>query len=64
MTHHIFGLYFRKFGSFEELYDYVKATGRTFLKGIIVKLSGVHDDSHYIAAIADEVNQGFYVGGD
>ena len=24
MTHHIFGLYFRKFGSFEELYDYVK----------------------------------------
>lgn len=47
-----------------KLYDYVKATGRTFLKGIIVKLSGVHDDSHYIAAIADEVNQGFYVGGD
>ena len=24
MIHHIFGLYFRKFGSFEELYDYVK----------------------------------------
>ena len=47
-----------------KLYDYVKATGRTFLKGIIVKLSGVNDDSHYIAAIADEVNQGFYVGGD
>lgn len=47
-----------------KLYDYVKATGRTFLKGIIVKLSGVNDDSHYIASIADEVNQGFYVGGD
>ena len=47
-----------------KLYDYVKATGRTFLKGIIVRLSGVNDDSHYIAAIADEVNQGFYVGGD
>ena len=24
MIHHIFGLYFRKFGSFEELYDYVE----------------------------------------
>ena len=44
-----------------KLYDYVKATGRTFLKGIIVKLSGVNDDSHYIASIADEVNQGFYI---
>ena len=47
-----------------KLYDYVKATGRTFLKGIIIKLSGVTDDSHYISSIADEVNQGFYVGGD
>lgn len=44
-----------------KLYDYVKATGRTFLKGIIVRLSGVNDDSHYVAAIADEVNQGFYI---
>lgn len=44
-----------------KLYDYVKATGRTFLKGIIVRLSGVNDDSHYIASIADEVNQGFYI---
>lgn len=47
-----------------KLYDYVKATGRTFLKGIIIKLSGVNDDSHYISSIADEVNQGFYVGGN
>lgn len=44
-----------------KLYDYVKATGRTFLKGIIVRLSAVNDDSHYIASIADEVNQGFYI---
>lgn len=44
-----------------KLYDYVKATGRTFLKGIIVRLSGVTDDSHYLASIADEVNQGFYI---
>lgn len=44
-----------------KLYDYVKATGRTFLKGIIVRLTGVSDDSHYVAAIADEVNQGFYI---
>lgn len=43
------------------LVDYIKATGRTFLKGMIVRLAEVDDDSHYLAAIADEVNQGFYI---
>lgn len=43
------------------LTDYIKPTGRTFLKGMIVRLAGVDDDSHYMAAIADEVNQGFYI---
>lgn len=43
------------------LVDYIKATGRTFLKGMIIRQSEVDDDSHYIAAIADEVNQGFYI---
>ena len=44
-----------------KLNDYIKPTGRTFLKGMIVRLAGVYDDSHYMAAIADEVNQGFYI---
>ena len=44
-----------------KLNDYIKTTGRTFLKGMIVRLAGVDDDSHYMAAIADEVNQGFYI---
>lgn len=44
-----------------KLVDYIKPTGRTFLKGMIVRLAEVDDDSHYLAAIADEVNQGFYI---
>lgn len=44
-----------------KLLDYIKPTGRTFLKGMIIRQSEVDDDSHYIAAIADEVNQGFYI---
>lgn len=43
------------------LNDYIKPTGRTFLKGMIVRQAEVDDDSHYLAAIADEVNQGFYI---
>lgn len=43
------------------LVDYIKPTGRTFLKGMIVRLAEIDDDSHYLAAIADEVNQGFYI---
>lgn len=43
------------------LVDYIKPTGRTFLKGMLVRLAEVDDDSHYLAAIADEVNQGFYI---
>lgn len=43
------------------LVDYIKPTGRTFLKGMIVRLAEVDDDSHFLAAIADEVNQGFYI---
>lgn len=43
------------------LTDYIKPTGRTFLKGMIVRLAAIADDSHYMAAIADEVNQGFYI---
>lgn len=41
--------------------DYVKPTGRTFLRGTFVRLKGVIDDLHYLAAIADEVAQGFYI---
>ena len=44
-----------------KLNDYIKPTGRTFIKGMIVRLAEVDDDSHYLAAIADEVNQGFYI---
>ena len=47
-----------RYGKFN---DYVKPTGRTFLKGTFVRLEGVFDDSHYLAAISYEVNQGFYV---
>ena len=47
------------------LVDYVKPTGKkTFLRGTLIRLEGVQDDTHYIAAIADEVKQGFYVGTD
>lgn len=44
-----------------QLNDYIKPTGRTFLKGMIIRQAEVDDDSHYLAAIADEVNQGFYI---
>lgn len=47
-----------RYGKFS---DYVKPTGRTFLKGTFVRLKGISDDSHYLAAIADEVKQGFYI---
>ena len=43
--------------------DYIKPNdGKTFLRGTLIRLEGVQDDTHYIAAIADEVKQGFYVG--
>lgn len=45
--------------------DYVKPNNkRTFLRGTLIRLEGVKDDAHYIAALADEVKQGFYVGTD
>lgn len=45
--------------------DYIKPNdGKTFLRGTLLRLEGVQDDTHYIAAIADEVKQGFYVGTD
>ena len=47
-----------RYGKFS---DYVKPTGRTFLRGTFVRLNGVNDDSHYLAAVADEVAQGFYI---
>lgn len=47
------------------LYDYVKANNElTYLQGVIIRLTGVTDDSHYLAVIADEVKQGFYIGGE
>ena len=61
-------------GSYLELYDYsinrygkfsdyVKPNNeRTFLRGTPIRLEGITDDSHYLAAIADELKQGFYVG--
>lgn len=47
-----------RYGKFN---DYVKSTGRTWLQGTFVRLKGISDDSHYLAAIADEVKQGFYI---
>jgi len=47
-----------RYGKFS---DYVKPTGRTFIRGSFVRLKGISDDSHYLAAIADEVKQGFYI---
>lgn len=47
-----------RYGKFS---DYVKPTGRTFIRGTFVRLNGVSDDSHYLAAIADEAKQGFYI---
>ena len=47
-----------RYGKFS---DYVKPTGRTWLQGTFVRLNGVSDDAHYLAAIADEVKQGFYI---
>ena len=47
-----------RYGKFS---DYVKPTGRTWLQGTFVRLNGISDDSHYLAAIADEVKQGFYI---
>lgn len=45
--------------------DYVKPNNkRTFLRGTLIRLESVKDDTHYIAALADEVKQGFYVGTD
>lgn len=41
---------------------YKKPTDRTWLQGTLIKLTGVSDDAHYLATIADEVHQGFYVG--
>lgn len=47
-----------RYGKFS---DYVKPTGRTFIRGTFVRLNGISDDSHYLAAITDEVKQGFYI---
>lgn len=47
-----------RYGKFS---DYVKPTGRTFIRGTFVRLNGITDDSHYLAAITDEVKQGFYI---
>ena len=47
-----------RYGKFS---DYVKPTGRTFIRGSFVRLNGISDDSHYLAAITDEVKQGFYI---
>ena len=44
--------------------DYVNPNGRTWLQGVPLRLTAINDDSHYLAAIADELKQGFYVGTD
>lgn len=51
-----------RYGKFS---DYVKpGNKRTFLRGTPIRLKAITDDSHYLAAIADELKQGFYVGTD
>lgn len=51
-----------RYGKFS---DYVKPNNkRTFLRGTPIRLEAITDDSHYLAAIADELKQGFYVGTD
>lgn len=47
-----------RYGKFS---DYVKPAGKTWLSGTLIKLDSIADDSHYLAAIADEVSQGFYI---
>ena len=47
-----------RYGKFS---DYVQPTGRTWLQGSFVRLEGMSDDAHYLAAIADEVKQGCYI---
>ena len=41
--------------------DYARPSGKTFLRGMLIRLEGIQDDTHYFAALADEVKQGFYV---
>ena len=51
-----------RYGKFS---DYIKpGNKRTFLRGTPIQLKAITDDSHYLAAIADELKQGFYVGTD
>lgn len=54
-------LYSYSIGRYGKFSDYVKPTGRTWLQGTFVRLNGISDDAHYLAAIADEVKQGFYI---
>ena len=54
-------LYSYSIGRYGKFSDYVKPTGRTWLQGTFVRLKGISDDSHYLAAITDEVKQGFYI---
>lgn len=54
-------LYSYSIGRYGKFSDYVKPTGRTWLQGTFVRLNGVSDDAHYLAAITDEVKQGFYI---
>lgn len=54
-------LYSYSIGRYGKFSDYVKPTGRTWLQGSFVRLNGITDDSHYLAAITDEVKQGFYI---
>lgn len=44
------------------LIDYKKPGGRTWLQGTLLKIDDINDDAHYTAALADEVQQGFYIG--
>lgn len=46
------------------LIDYKNPNGRTWLQGQLIKIDGIDDDAHYVAALADEVHQGFYIGGE
>lgn len=49
-----------RYGKFS---DYKKPNNkRTFLRGTPIRLEAITDDSHYLAAITDELKQGFYVG--
>ena len=43
--------------------DYVRDDEEVYIKGQIIRLEGIHEDSNIAHAIYGEVNKGIYIGG-